>query len=57
VASALAAAHENEIVHRNVNPDNVVQERDSDRVVLTDFGISAILETGNEIITRLTQQG
>ncbi len=57
VASALAAAHEKGIVHRDVTPENIVCERDTERVVLTDFGIAGILETDTETLTRITSTG
>ncbi|MBM9504713.1 serine/threonine-protein kinase [Actinacidiphila acididurans] len=42
VAGALRAAHEHGVMHRDVKPANVLIERASGRVVLTDFGIARV---------------
>ncbi|MGD8277878.1 MAG: serine/threonine-protein kinase [Gemmatimonadota bacterium] len=57
LASALAAAHEHLVVHRDVRPSNIMRESANGRTVLMDFGIAGLLESGSETITRLTAQG
>ncbi len=51
-AWALAYAHARGVIHRDVKPENLMIEKTSGRVIVTDFGIARDTRT-----TRLTQDG
>jgi serine/threonine protein kinase len=57
VAAALGEAHSRGVIHRDVRPNNVFWVAADGRAVLSDFGVAGILETGAEIVTRLTRPG
>ncbi len=52
VASALAYAHAHEIVHRDLTPANVLVERATGRVVVSDFGLARIARSSTSVVTQ-----
>ncbi len=58
VASALAAAHAKGIIHRDIKPANVLYDEESGRALVSDFGIAAVMPSGDKKdVTKLTQTG
>ncbi len=55
VADALAYAHANKVVHRDIKPDNILIDAQSQRPMVTDFGIARAISEGSD--ARLTATG
>ena len=50
VTKGLGAAHKQGIYHGNLLPSNVVIEKQTGRIVITDFGISRVLSLGSPAV-------
>ena len=57
VASALEAAHARGILHRDLNPTNILCEEDTGQVFLVDFDLALLVEGEEASEARLTTEG
>lgn len=55
VNEALRVLHENDIIHKDLKPANIMLWDDAQGVAIIDFGISSVVEEGNTVL--VTQTG
>lgn len=51
VADGLSAAHHQDLVHRDIKPSNILLEKDTDRALISDFGLARTADDASLIRT------
>ncbi|TVP61667.1 MAG: GAF domain-containing protein [Nodularia sp. (in: Bacteria)] len=55
ITESLAAIHTANIIHKDINPANIVYNRETRQLKIIDFGISSRLSQENQIVTNINQ--